>query len=457
MTQLALVSSNTVEAAPAAPLEEYTESERKLISDYQAALEVGRYFKFHNAASPVTRLISGDDPTQPLPLSFLVDDFVDFCREQGRRPPRKLPSVGYLAYNLQTVTGTIFKPKGTPLVRAKQSRHRYVNTFKAFEPARPALPLSRHFHALMEGMFPDAVERHTFQQYVAHMMQCPEIRPSWHPMLLSETGTGKGFLFESILTPLLCGQTSLLKKYSELTGRFANVMRDCILIQLDDCKSKRADVQTQLKSLMSEERVLLEQKNQAAGMVVTYARFFLASNEEVPLEIDDTERRWWIPKRLGYSNGLTGDDGRKQRKREVIQPLADWLKLDGALEAVHAYFMAYDLEHFDAKTPPMTATLHEQIAKSVTVEQSFALDFLADHQTKVVKSEELSKAFLEASLTKPGYQLISQLFADAGYRSESLTVAGKKTRWWIPAAMTKAEAEAIATAQLPIIDPDYPF
>jgi transcriptional regulator with XRE-family HTH domain len=29
---------------------------------------------------------------------------------------------------------------------------------------------------------------------------------------------------------------------------------------------------------------------------------------------------------LTYSNGLTGDEGRKERQQNVIQPLADWLK-----------------------------------------------------------------------------------------------------------------------------------
>ena len=79
------------------------------------------------------------------------------------------------------------------------------------------------------------------------------------------------------------------------------------------------------------------------------------------------------------------------------------------------------------------------------------------HETKVLKSAELAKAFSDAGLTKPSNQALSQLFADAGYRSESLTVGAKKTRWWIPVAMPKAEAEAIATAQIPVLDPDHPF
>ena len=448
MTHLAVVLNNTGGAVPAAPEIKYTESERVSIERYQGALEVGRYYKFHNAASPQTRIISGHNPTEPLPMSFLADDYVDFCREHGYRLPSSPPSAAYLAATLQSVTGTIFKPKGSPLVRAKHTRHRYVNTFKAFEPECPALPLSQHFHAFWECLFPDPIERHAFLQYVAHIFQFPEIRPSFHPMLLSETGTGKGFLFESILTPLLCGQTRLLKRYSELTGRFANVMTGTLLIQLDDCKSKRADVQTQLKSLMSEERVMQEEKNQAAGMVQTYTRIILATNEEVPLDIDDTDRRWFIPKRLGYSNGLTGDEGRKQRKREVIQPLADWLKLDGALEAVHKFFMEYDLTGFDPKTPPMTDTLHEQIAKSVSVEQTFTAEFLAVHETKVIKLPELGKAFSEAGMTKPGNQALGNLLTEAGYRQEYLYFGGK-SRWWFSVAMTKAEAEAILAAKAP--------
>jgi hypothetical protein len=220
-----------------------------------------------------------------------------------------------------------------------------------------------------------------------------------------------------------------------------------MLIQLDDCKTKREDVQTQLKSLMSEERVMIEEKNMAAGMVVTYTRIFLASNEEVPLDIDETDRRWWIPKRMGYCNGLTGDEGRKERKDSIIQPLADWLKLDGALEAIHEFFMSYSLEGFDPKSAPMTATRQQQIAKSITVEQTFAVEFLIGHETKVVKLKELCKAFSEAGMTKPANQAIGKLFEFAEYRQESLMHSGRKSRYWMPTAMTKAEAEAIIAAQ----------
>ena len=426
----------------------YSPVEAALIREYQDALEAGRYAKLYDAGAPFARVIAGERPNEPLPLSWLGDDFRDYCKDRGKRVPRTMPSPDYLAYRLPTVTGTTFLPKGPAYVRPKHSRHNYVNTYKGFRHEHPALPLSPYFLLLLECMFPDPSERRTFVQIIAHAIQFPEIRPSWHAMLLSVTGTGKGFFFQAILTPLLCGQTRLLKKYSELVGRFANAMSGTLLIQLDDCKTNRLDTQTQLKSLMSEECVLVEEKHKAAGMVSTYTRIFLASNEEVPLELDDTERRWWVPKRMEYSHGLTGDEGRKERQQNVIRPLADYLKLDGALEAIYDYFATYPLDGYDPKSPPMTETLREQIAKSVSIEQTAASEYLADHPTKVLKPGDLIGALTSAGLNKPSNQAVSKLFAAAGYRQDYLTF-GTKTRWWFPASMSKVEATAILAAELP--------
>lgn len=449
MTVVQLPVRQEPESTTASTEHKYTQAQRELIKEYQAYLASAGYAKLYNAASPYPRVISGAAPHEPLPMAWLSGDFADFCRERGKQPVRPAPSPDYLADGLHSVTGTIFMPKGPALVRAKGTRHRYVNTYREYRPEHLSRELSPHFLALLECLFPERDERHTFTQYLAHMLQQPEVRPSWHPMLLSETGTGKGFLFNSILTPLLCNQTVLVKKYSELLGRFANAMEGTILVQLDDCKSNRTDVQIQLKSLMTEERVLLEQKGLAAGMVTTYTRFILASNEEVPLNVDDTERRWWIPKRLGYSHGLSGDEGRKERVANVIQPLADDLKQDGALEAIYEYFMSYPLDGFNPKSAPMTETLREQITKSVTPEQVFAADFLNNHETKVLKLGHLGNAFVKSGLSKPGNTMLSNLLTGCGYRQDYLTAGGPKTRWWFPVAMQRPEAEAILAAHEP--------
>lgn len=448
MTKLSLVSTNSKSSPEQGDgTVTYSEYDKQTIDAYVTKLHEGRYFKLFNGKSQLPWIISGDNPSEELPTAWLCSDFVAYCREVGRKVPKPVPSWTEFGDNLETVVGTRFTPKGEAFVRSKRSRHKYINTYRAFEPEHAPIPLSDHFHRFFECWFPDPNERHQFFQYIGHMIQHPEQRPSWHFMLLSETGTGKGFLYKAILNPLLAGQTQQVKKFSEVTGRFSNVMKGTLLVVLDDCKAQRADQQDQLKSLMTEERVLLEEKGLAAGMVTTYSRFILFTNEDVPLNLDESERRWCIPSRLKYSDGLTGDEGRKERQESVIQPLADWLKLPGALEAVHRFFAEYPLTGFNPHSPPMTETLREQIEKSVTADQAFASDFLSQHETKVLKLADMRRAFEDAGMSMPGNQAVSKLFADCGYRQDYLNVGGK-SRWWFPQTMSKAEAEQILVRQL---------
>lgn len=447
-TKLALVPSAPTTVAEHKAVDgsaSYTPTERATIGAYQTALAAGRYFRLYDASSPFPRLISGEN-TEPLPLAFLAADFGDWCDENGYKRPAKMPTETYLAYPLKTVTGTVFVPNGPSLIRADRARHRYVNTYRRFEPQYAAVLLSPLFHEFIACLFPDPEERHTFLQYCSHMIRFPNERPSWHPMLLSETGTGKGFLFNDLLSPLLCHQTFVVKRYGEILGKFSPVMERSLLVLLDDCKTKREDTQTALKSLMTEERVLMEKKGLQGAMGRTYVRFILASNEDVPLDLDESERRWWVPKRLGYATGLTGKPGRDDRQA-LIKELAAWVKTDGALEAIYNFFLEYQLDGFDPKNCPMTVTLQQQIDKSETVEQGFARDFLSRHATKVVQLAELQTAFVGAGMNKPGNNALPALFAFCQYRKDTLEAKGQRRRWWFPSSMTKAEAEAILEAE----------
>lgn len=442
MTQpiLALVPTNTPSTS------EYSAADRASFKEYQATLAAGGYYKLFNASSPFPRLISRDNLTDPLPLSWLVADYNDWLKEtRSTTWPSKMPTDAYLARPLLSVVGTKFLPNGPALIRAKQSRHRYINTYKSFQSDHAPLELSPIFHEFMEALFPDPKELHIFTQYISHMLKYPEIRPSWHIMLLSETGTGKGFLYNDIIKPMLCNQSFLVSSYGRLTGKFSTIMESSLLIFLDDCKAKTESTQTDLKSLMTEETAYTEHKGLQGSMVTVYPRMILASNEAVPIALDDTSRRWWIPKRLGYSDGLTGKAGRANRQR-LIARLSTWLKTSGAIEAIHAYLMSYTLEGFDPKLCPECDTLNEIIAKSETVDQGFAHDFLTNHPTKVVKTNELLQAFTDAGMNRPSNNSVRYLFDYCNYRTDTLCANGSRSRYWFPKHLTNDEAIKILEA-----------
>ncbi|MDM5181763.1 hypothetical protein PO883_31780, partial [Massilia sp. DJPM01] len=68
------------------------------------------------------------------------------------------------------------------------------------------------------------------------------------------------------------------------------------------------------------------------------------------------------------------------------------------------------------------------------------------HSTKILKLEELQAEFVSAKMGKPGNTAAADLLKSCGYRMEILTKPSQ-LRWWFPASMSKAEAEAILEAK----------
>ncbi|PMY01952.1 hypothetical protein C1X54_35475, partial [Pseudomonas sp. GW460-13] len=96
----------------------------------------------------------------------------------------------------------------------------WCNTYRQFEPITERADVHPDFLEFLERLFPDAAERHTAIQWLAHAFQKPEERPSWHLLLISESGTGKGYLFNEILAPLLL-HTSIAPSFSKVTAQFS--------------------------------------------------------------------------------------------------------------------------------------------------------------------------------------------------------------------------------------------
>jgi hypothetical protein len=264
------------------------------------------------------------------------------------------------------------------------------------------------------------------------MFQRPEQRPSWHLMLLSEPGTGKGFLLQEILHPLL-NHTSVVADYSKVMGRFSGVLQDNLLVLLDDCKARTDATQTQLKSILSEERAYVEKKNLDGGMVDTFTRFILASNEHKPLTLEASERRWYVPARLVHKVD-------RHETQAFIQSVADWLKLPGSLDAVHHYFMSYSLNGFNYKDVPDSDGLLAIVGMSKSPYADFLEGFVREH--KVFTYSELVDAIRLEGLTKPGDMHLVHLLREVGYEKTQPRIDGKLTRLCHPIGMTLEEKRA---------------
>lgn len=410
-----------------------TDEELAMHREYVKSLKDRGFCTLDDASALQTRLLNHKDG-RIYPVSFIGNDFRSWLRGTGRKCSNRSPA--YVLSSLVPVVGQKFDPSQGLYVRDGRTGCTFANTFKRYEPTTECREVSPLLPEFFKRLFPDEEACHSVLQWVAHMFQHPEERPSWHVLLSSEQGTGKGFLVNTILQPLLAGRAFTAFAYSQVMGRFATVWEDNMLVHLDDCKSGSDATQTKLKSLLSEPRVYVERKGLQGQMTDTYARVILSSNELRPLILDQGERRWYAPTRLVHRHDRKETQGH-------IQKLADWLKLPGSYDATYRWFMAYDLTGFNSKSVPDSAGLTAIVEMSKSPLLEFIEGFVQERP--VFNRSELLDGIADARLTRPGDRELPHLIREIGYDKRKLRPSPGAAPVWLyfPAAMPEDEVKAL--------------
>ena len=357
------------------------------------------------------------------------DSFLDFHKVRDcKKDPKAV--IAYVFKSLPTVLGVRFKPLSASIIT--DGRMKFINTWKPYQPTSVhAKPLPSVASVLIRRMFPCPKQRHTMLQYIAHMIQKPDERPSWHVLLLSLPGTGKGYLFENVLAPLLTYQTELVNKYSKLTGQFSTILADSMLVLLDDPTCHSDSTATELKSLMSEERTYVERKFQTGATVPTYTRIILASNEDRPIPLDDDERRWFVPDKLVHKVG-------KKETQRVIARFDKWLRKPSSLDDLYHFFNTYSLEGFNHKYIEQTDALRRVIGLSANSADYLFSDFTADRS--FFKAGELLDEFESEGLSRPSDAYVKNMLQSLGYTKGQFRQFGiKQPRIWCKVGSTQAD------------------
>ena len=127
--------------------------------------------------------------------------------------------------------------------------------------------------------------------YLAHMVQKPEEKPGVMIVLLGGQGVGKGTFFELLLT--IWQKTALLvSSIDQVLGRFNGILERNFIVMLDEALfSGDKKAAEKLKSLVTEERLLIENKYESQKSITSFHRFFAASNKSHFLNVDADDRR----------------------------------------------------------------------------------------------------------------------------------------------------------------------
>ena len=187
-----------------------------------------------------------------------------------------------------------------------------------------------------------------FIQWLAHIFQYPDVKPSVAVFLKSVEGTGKGSLFR-LLQKMLGVYTSQINGAELVTRNFNGILTAKLLIFADEVNLIERDVFDKVKGLISEPTCQLEKKGIEAEPMANLARFIFASNHEQVIPAGQRERRFLL---------IEASD-KKASDKDYWKEFNRLINTDYASNFLY-YLLNLDLTSFDPYNAPMTKELIEQ-------------------------------------------------------------------------------------------------
>jgi len=185
--------------------------------------------------------------------------------------------------------------------------------------------------------------------WLAQAVQKPEDPAGVVLVLRGRQGTGKGLLGTAMLR-IFGKHGHHIIQAEHLVGRFQGHLEDCVFLFADEAFFPGDPrIKGQLKSLITERLLTMEEKYVQAKPVLNRLSIIMASNEQfvVPAELDD--RRF----------AVIDVSAEQQNKRDYFNEV--WRTVDGpGLSGFLQYLLDYDISKFDIRKIPETAARTEQ-------------------------------------------------------------------------------------------------
>ncbi len=192
-------------------------------------------------------------------------------------------------------------------------------------------------------------------KYMAHAIQKPEEKPEVAIVLKGGRGTGKG-MFVNLFGELFRPHFLQISNPKHLTGNFNGHLKDKMILFVDEAYwAGDQKGESVLKTYITEEYFVIEQKGLDAYFIKNYLRIFMASNDDWVIPAGHDERRFFV---------LKINEERK-RDFEYFKDLKNAMNEDG--QAALLYYLKYDVDisDFNSRNYPQNNSLFDQKIQSL--------------------------------------------------------------------------------------------
>ena len=192
-------------------------------------------------------------------------------------------------------------------------------------------------------------------KFLAHMLQKPAEKPGVMIVLKGGQGTGKGALLQ-IVQRIWQGTSLFTSNIDHVVGRFTGALERSYVVLLDEAlfKGDKRAVD-RMKSLITEPRCQIEEKNQPSRSLKSIHRFFATTNHDQFGHTDIDDRRHAF---FDVSDSRRGDE-------TYFDELFAAINDDKVIAAMMYHLRSLDLTRFNVRTAPRTNDHGAQVLKSL--------------------------------------------------------------------------------------------
>jgi hypothetical protein len=254
-------------------------------------------------------------------------------------------------------------------------------------------------------LFPEQRDAQLFLQWMAVTVQRPEFRVPWMPLIISEPGVGKGWLYE-LLQLLMGSDNCAVIVPKDLESGFNEWLFEKTLVLVDELKiggKGQYEVIESMKAIISNPQINVNIKFGAKGDYLIFPNMIGYSNHGNAAPLPQDDRRFWVHQVLA-----------SRQDPDYYDNLFKWLGTDGPAH-VYAWLKALDISSWNpAAPPPMTKAKQNMINSFKSEIERILDDAIADRAGPFVAdvvTRDVVQIYVETMLRK-----------DRLDRSESLQV-----------------------------------
>jgi len=272
-------------------------------------------------------------------------DAAHLCTHPGgqNNPPKATTAIAQ-SHGLLKCNGLVWfpQPYGSDQLFVDDMGLRYANTWRGFT-VSPREGDVEPWLSHLNFLFPSAEHQRNVKEWLAFMLQHPDLKCNWQLIISGDEGAGKDALFTPISQIL--GSAASVIGNKDVRGDFDDGLVGSKFITFSEARLIRDDAMEYLKRISASENtnlMMLNPKKQEKVWQHNLWAIAVITNHADAVKLSPTERRFYI---------LSTDD-RIMTEKQKHEYFKDWLQDTESQAALLHYLLGVNLDSFDPDTLP---------------------------------------------------------------------------------------------------------